>query len=221
VRPSILLAASALVAITPTVHFAHARGSQPADSRSELRTGLSLLVSASPDIEKRDAIPWLRRAADRGDVSAKFHLADVYWSSLDADAQDDRKALQLFLEVAQTGDPFFVYPAITYAHKIRTPTLVMTNMGDYRVTPTQAFKLYHALKDNGDGLRGLRVGVPRHLFSEGVDADVMAAFEAAISVTRDRGAEIVDVRPPAGEPSALDETPFDAPGEPGRADDEP
>ncbi len=38
---------------------------------------------------------------------------------------------------------------ITYAAKIRTPTLVMTNTQDYRVTPTQSFKLYHALKDNG------------------------------------------------------------------------
>jgi dipeptidyl aminopeptidase/acylaminoacyl peptidase len=38
---------------------------------------------------------------------------------------------------------------ISYASKIRTPTLIMHNMGDYRVTPTQAFKLYHALKDNG------------------------------------------------------------------------
>ena len=38
---------------------------------------------------------------------------------------------------------------ITYASKIRTPTLIMQNMGDFRVTPTNAFKLYHALKDNG------------------------------------------------------------------------
>ena len=38
---------------------------------------------------------------------------------------------------------------ITYAAKIRTPTLIMQLMGDYRVTATQAFKLYHALKDNG------------------------------------------------------------------------
>lgn len=38
---------------------------------------------------------------------------------------------------------------ITYAAKIRTPTLVMTNTQDFRVTPTQSFKLYHALKDNG------------------------------------------------------------------------
>jgi dipeptidyl aminopeptidase/acylaminoacyl peptidase len=38
---------------------------------------------------------------------------------------------------------------ITYAPKIRTPTLVMTNTQDYRVTPTQSYKLYHALRDNG------------------------------------------------------------------------
>ena len=38
---------------------------------------------------------------------------------------------------------------ITYASKMRTPTLVMTNTQDFRVTPTQSFKLYHALKDNG------------------------------------------------------------------------
>ena len=38
---------------------------------------------------------------------------------------------------------------ITYAPKIRTPTLVMSDTQDYRVTPTQSFKLYHALRDNG------------------------------------------------------------------------
>ena len=35
------------------------------------------------------------------------------------------------------------------------------------------------------------------------------------------GAEIVDVRPPAGAPAASDETPLDAPGELGGGDDEP
>jgi dipeptidyl aminopeptidase/acylaminoacyl peptidase len=38
---------------------------------------------------------------------------------------------------------------IAYVSKIRTPTLVMTNTQDYRVPPTQSFRLYHALKDNG------------------------------------------------------------------------
>jgi aspartyl-tRNA(Asn)/glutamyl-tRNA(Gln) amidotransferase subunit A len=46
----------------------------------------------------------------------------------------------------------------------------------------------------GEGnLRGTRIGVPRHLFREGVDREVMQAFDAAIAVARDRGAEIIDV----------------------------
>jgi DNA polymerase III subunit gamma/tau len=52
---------------------------------------------------------------------------------------------------------------------------------------------------------------------DGVRADPLV--QAVL--TRFPGAEIVDVRPPAGEPAALDEMPFDAPGEPGRADDDP
>ncbi|MBI5365039.1 MAG: S9 family peptidase [Planctomycetes bacterium] len=38
---------------------------------------------------------------------------------------------------------------ITYATNIQAPTLVLTNLEDYRVPPTQSFALYHALKDNG------------------------------------------------------------------------
>jgi dipeptidyl aminopeptidase/acylaminoacyl peptidase len=38
---------------------------------------------------------------------------------------------------------------ITYATAIRAPTLVMTNLEDFRVPTAQAFELYHALKDNG------------------------------------------------------------------------
>jgi dipeptidyl aminopeptidase/acylaminoacyl peptidase len=38
---------------------------------------------------------------------------------------------------------------ITYATKIKAPTLVMANMEDFRVPPAQAMSLYHAMKDNG------------------------------------------------------------------------
>lgn len=38
---------------------------------------------------------------------------------------------------------------ITYASKIRTPTLILSDTGDYRVPITQSYKLYHALRDNG------------------------------------------------------------------------
>ena len=50
------------------------------------------------------------------------------------------------------GDNAKTYKAqspITYAAKAKAPTLVMTNMEDFRVPPTQAFALYRALKDNG------------------------------------------------------------------------
>lgn len=38
---------------------------------------------------------------------------------------------------------------ITYAHRIRTPTLILSNTGDARVPVTQSFQMYRALKDNG------------------------------------------------------------------------
>ena len=38
---------------------------------------------------------------------------------------------------------------ISYAAKIRTPTLILSDTGDERVPITQSFKLYHALRDNG------------------------------------------------------------------------
>jgi dipeptidyl aminopeptidase/acylaminoacyl peptidase len=38
---------------------------------------------------------------------------------------------------------------ITYAGKIRTPTLILATTGDARVPAVQSYKLYHALRDNG------------------------------------------------------------------------
>jgi dipeptidyl aminopeptidase/acylaminoacyl peptidase len=38
---------------------------------------------------------------------------------------------------------------ITYASKIKTPTLIMATTGDARVPIVQSYRLYHALKDNG------------------------------------------------------------------------
>jgi dipeptidyl aminopeptidase/acylaminoacyl peptidase len=38
---------------------------------------------------------------------------------------------------------------ITYFDKMVTPTLVLQDVGDYRVTITQGYELYHALKDRG------------------------------------------------------------------------
>ena len=38
---------------------------------------------------------------------------------------------------------------ITYASEMKTPTLILSDTGDFRVTVTQSYELYHALKDNG------------------------------------------------------------------------
>jgi dipeptidyl aminopeptidase/acylaminoacyl peptidase len=38
---------------------------------------------------------------------------------------------------------------ITNASKIKAPTLILHDVGDYRVTITQSYELFHALKDNG------------------------------------------------------------------------
>lgn len=37
---------------------------------------------------------------------------------------------------------------ITYAHKVRTPTLILSNTGDARVPVTESFAMFRALRDN-------------------------------------------------------------------------
>lgn len=46
------------------------------------------------------------------------------------------------------------------------------------------------------GVRGLRVGVPRDFFFDGADADVVGAFEEALTTLRGLGAEVRDVTIP-------------------------
>jgi len=49
----------------------------------------------------------------------------------------------------------------------------------------------------GGGVRGLRVGVPRNYFLDGIDPEVERAFEAALETLRGLGAEVRDVRIPS------------------------
>jgi dipeptidyl aminopeptidase/acylaminoacyl peptidase len=51
---------------------------------------------------------------------------------------------------------------MAYAHQIRTPTLILSNTGDERVTVSQSYKLYHALKDNGVEVEFVAYPVPGH-----------------------------------------------------------
>ena len=51
---------------------------------------------------------------------------------------------------------------ITYAAQMKTPTLIMHDTGDARVTVTQGYSLYHALKDNGVPVKFIAFPVPGH-----------------------------------------------------------
>ncbi len=51
---------------------------------------------------------------------------------------------------------------MAYAHQIRTPTLILSTTGDPRVTVTQSYKLYHALKDNGTPVQFIAYPVGGH-----------------------------------------------------------
>src|SRR5205823_9722317 len=48
-----------------------------------------------------------------------------------------------------------------------------------------------------DGIAGVRLGVPRGYFFDGVQGDVLAAIEGALEVLRDLGGILVDVDWPA------------------------
>lgn len=63
------------------------------------------------------------------------------------------------------GDNMKAYAAqspITYAWKAKAPTLIMSDVGDWRVTTTQAYKLFHALKDNGVPVKFIAYPVGGH-----------------------------------------------------------
>jgi dipeptidyl aminopeptidase/acylaminoacyl peptidase len=51
---------------------------------------------------------------------------------------------------------------ITFANRIRTPTLILSDVYDPRVTVTQSYKLYHALKDNGTEVKFVAYPVGGH-----------------------------------------------------------
>ena len=51
---------------------------------------------------------------------------------------------------------------MAYAHQIKTPTLILSTTGDPRVTVTQSYKLYHALKDNGTTVQFIAYPVGGH-----------------------------------------------------------
>lgn len=78
------------------------------------------------------------------------------------------------------GDNWKIYrdeSPITYAAQIRTPTLIMCDVGDFRVPIPQSFEMYHALKDNGVTTKFIAYPVGGHFPGDPVRAaDVMTRW---------------------------------------------
>jgi dipeptidyl aminopeptidase/acylaminoacyl peptidase len=51
---------------------------------------------------------------------------------------------------------------LTYATKVKAPTLLMSNTGDYRVPITQSYRYYHTLRDNGVEVQFIGYPLPGH-----------------------------------------------------------
>ncbi len=64
--------------------------------------------------------------------------------------------------VGENLKAYAVQSPISYAWKIKAPTLIMSDVGDWRVTTTQAYKLFHALKDNAVPVKFIAFPVPGH-----------------------------------------------------------
>ena len=60
---------------------------------------------------------------------------------------------------------------ITYAQAIKTPTLILGDIGDNNVTITNSFKMYHALKDNGVPVQFVAYPVHGHFPSDPVRSE--------------------------------------------------
>ena len=70
--------------------------------------------------------------------------------------------------VGNNAANYLAQSPITYAGKIKAPTLILSDVGDYRVPITQSYELYHALKDNGVATRFFAYPVGGHSPSDPV-----------------------------------------------------
>ena len=86
--------------------------------------------------------------------------------------------------------------SITYASQIKTPTLILYDIGDARAPITQAYELYHALKDNGVPVKFVAYPVATHSPDDPVrhhDLYPMAGLARPVS-------EVVDSSRMVGDP---------------------
>ena len=59
---------------------------------------------------------------------------------------------------------------ITYAPRVKAPTLILADVGDWRVTITQSYRFFHALKDNGVTTQFFAYPVPGHFPADPIRA---------------------------------------------------
>lgn len=85
--------------------------------------------------------------------------------------------------LTQTARDAARFLAVIAGHDPKDPTSAREPVADYEAALT------------GD-IRGMRIGVPTNYFFDGIDPEVLAAFEAAVAVLKERGAIIVPVTIP-------------------------
>jgi aspartyl-tRNA(Asn)/glutamyl-tRNA(Gln) amidotransferase subunit A len=82
-----------------------------------------------------------------------------------------------------------------FTHTVEDAAIALTVLAG--ADPADATTAREPVPDFSAGLtgdaRGMRIGVPRKLLDEGVDAEVAAAFQAALEILRDGGATLVDI----------------------------
>jgi dipeptidyl aminopeptidase/acylaminoacyl peptidase len=88
-------------------------------------------------------------ALSDGNVQGRYGFGGSPWSG---------KLMQAYVEQSP----------ITYAARIKTPTLIMSDTGDVRVPISQSYLMYHALKDNGVVVKFIAYPVAGHSPSDPV-----------------------------------------------------
>jgi dipeptidyl aminopeptidase/acylaminoacyl peptidase len=115
------------------------------------------------------------------DLLDQYHLGDANvrrGSAWGGSPWTDPKRMQAAVEQSP----------IHYASRIRTPTLIMALTGDYRVTVTQSYKLYHALRDNQVPVEFIAYPLPGHSPTDPVHSrDVDRRWIAWLKKYLDRG----------------------------------
>ena len=85
-----------------------AAAAQRGDAHAEAKLGLHGLETAHDAVAQSEAINWLQRAADQGEASAQYRLAQLYATGRGVE-RDDTRAAQLYALAANGGNRNAMY----------------------------------------------------------------------------------------------------------------